>query len=344
MGAWSEYRVRGLWGLWLAQFPDGFDLSLSYSSYAYSLSSRSGALSFEVVVGREPVFEWVSDSGLSLSLYGSNSVPVQVADFWSALLFAESMGVDGSPTFMPFVPAADELGQGLNGLLQSPPPVVVFNGQPGTGKAVLLQSLLLRHAGWVLPAENEALMTVQVYGQPAVIVPEFALLEVEHQQAILKHVKGGGRLWGATVYDLAMLKSRKILQAALADALISARVVLPPVAKREAAGIEEVSAFWSAFYGARAGGPEANLDFHKNRILGKSALSVESILEEGRGLRGVIAEFEKEAILKAQGRVGRSQHKIANLLKVSRGSLQHKLRKYQLESYASPDADTDTEG
>ncbi len=104
-----------------------------------------------------------------------------------------------------------------------------------------------------------------------------------------------------------------------------------------------MAAFWRSLHGVRATGAEANLDFQKSRVLGKSSLSVESILEEGRGLRGVIAEFEKQAILKAQARVGRSQHKIANLLKVSRGSLQHKLRKYQLESYASADADTDNE-
>lgn len=344
MGAWSEYRVRGLWGLWLTEFPGGFDLSLSYASYAYALSSKTGALSFELSSGYEAVFEWQSAAGLSLSLYSGQPVSSETADFWSAVLFAESLGGEGFPTFMPFVPASDELGQGLNNLLQSPPPVVVFNGQPGTGKAALIQSLLLRHAGRVLGSDDEALISAQVYGQPAIVVPEFALLEVEHQQAILKHVKGGGRLWGTTVYDLAMLKSRKILNAALADVLISARIVLPPVAKRDSAALEEMSAFWSAFYGARPAKAEANLDFQKSRVLGRNALSVESILEEGRGLRGVIAEFEKEAILKAQGRVGRSQHKIANLLKVSRGSLQHKLRKYQLESYASPDADTDTEG
>jgi transcriptional regulator with PAS, ATPase and Fis domain len=89
---------------------------------------------------------------------------------------------------------------------------------------------------------------------------------------------------------------------------------------------------------------QANLEFLKARTVGGAQLSVGSILEEGRGLRGVIAEFEKEAIRQAHARVGRSQHKIANLLKVSRGSLQHKLRKYQLESYAPAEADTEEEG
>lgn len=172
-------------------------------------------------------------------------------------------------------------------------------------------------------------------------VREVAMLEPDEQQTLVKQAKAGSWVWAATVYDLQMLKSRKILSTALVDLLDGAKYLLPPVAKRDPDELKKLSAFWQSFHGVEKKHTVANLDFQKRRALGLDALSVESILEEGRGLRGVIAEFEKEAILKAHSRVGRSQHKIARLLKVSRGSLQHKLRKYQLESYASPDADSD---
>ena len=201
--------------------------------------------------------------------------------------------------------------------------------------------MLLLHAGIRLPSERLAVVDLMVDDRRAVVVPEVALLEPEEQLALVKSARKGDLLWVATVYDLAMLKSRKIVSPALTDLLEPAKVLLPAVANRDAAELKSFAAFWAALYGVEAAATPANLAFLKQKTVGQVGLSVEAILEEGRGLRGVIAEFEKEAMLKAQARVGRSQHKIARMLKVSRGSLQHKLRKYQLESFESADADTE---
>ncbi|GAB4425952.1 MAG: hypothetical protein OHK0011_07320 [Turneriella sp.] len=176
------------------------------------------------------------------------------------------------------------------------------------------------------------------------IVPELAMLETDVQLRIRKSVTKGARLWAATAYDVAMLRTRKILHPDFADLVAARRVHLAATARRSEAEIRYFTEFWQALYGRAQSKPQVNLEFLKQRIVSGTQLSVGSILEEGSGLRGVIAEFEKEAIRQAHARVGRSQHKIARLLKVSRGSLQHKLRKYQLESYASTDADTEDEG
>jgi hypothetical protein len=340
---WSEYQARGLWGLWASFFDSsssGFDLWVQCESSQFSFSSKGFSLDLSAPAPSSPAFRWSSAHGLSLMLSGDMAPAPHVDDFWRVLLEYESARSEVGPTFLPFFFPAPGLTEQLNNLIFKPPGVVLLNGQPGTGKLSVLQSLSLLHGQARIDQRSEALIR-----QPdACIVPEVALLESSEQQALVKHVRSGGRLWAATVYDIQMLLSRKILNSALVDVLLQNRILLPALSRRDALEVESAATFWRTFYGVAPVKALANLDFHKRRVLGQGALSVESILEEGRGLRGVIAEFEKEAILKAHARVGRSQHKIANLLKVSRGSLQHKLRKYQLESYASSDADTDKDG
>jgi hypothetical protein len=342
MAGWSEYQAKGIWGLCSSVYPSGFDLGIRYEQFSLFFPHDGQVQSVESLPPGF-VFEWESAAGFRFCLYAGAAPAAQDASLWQILLEHEVLRFDGFPTFLPFLPGLAGLARQLNELLSSPPAVLVLNGQSGTGKQAVLQALALRYAGVRIDSRDEVAIQIQSPSVAAIVVPEVALLEVPEQQAALKHIKSGGQLWAATVYDLQALRNRKILQAPLADALIPARFLLPALAKRSPAELEEMAAFWRAFYGTNTLGTEANLDFQKSRALGKNSLSVESILEEGRGLRGVIAEFEKQAILKAQARVGRSQHKIANLLKVSRGSLQHKLRKYQLESYASADADTDNE-
>lgn len=345
MDAWLQYQSHGLWGLWrefFAQSNEPFEVVVTWDGTRQVVSARGGS----VVIGGESVlpevFAWVSGHGLELSLRSGSPVPEPAASQWALLLNLERVGVELRPTFFPFMPSNEGFGRSLNELLASPPKLVLLNGQPGAGKRFLLQSLALLRAGWLPRLENGPFSSFEYEGKVIWVVPEIALLEIEDQQNLWKSARSGDSLWVASVYDVGMLRDKKIVYAALAAMLEPARVLLPALAKRDPYELQALSRFWACFYGVPLHGVAANLAFLKRQVLGGAGLSVESILEEGRGLRGVVAEFEKEAILKAHARVGRSQHKISRLLKVSRGSLQHKLRKYQLESYATPDADNDT--
>ena len=332
-----------MWGLWCAHFgaDHPFSVVVSFDASRWLFSGAMAPPAPAPQSKQKPVFAWHSAAGLGVEVFSGLHVEAALADCWTATLHYESQRVSGGHSFFPVFFPVSELGESLNAVLLSPPTVLLFNGQPGAGKRTLLEFLLLLHAGRRLTAEHIATIDLLTGERRAVVVPEVALLEMEEQQALVKSVRKGDFLWAATVYDLAMLKSRKILAPILVDMLEAAKVLLPAVARRGPAELDTLAAFWGALHGVQNSAAPANLAFLKQKTVGQTGLSVEAILEEGRGLRGVIAEFEKEAMLKAQARVGRSQHKIARLLKVSRGSLQHKLRKYQLESYATSDADTE---
>lgn len=344
MDAWLQYQSHGLWGLWKAYFDEqasSFEVVVSYDGLQQAVSVQGQSASLVSRSDLPEVFTWVSGNGLEVSLRSDKPVSESAAALWQVFFNLERVGVDLRPTFFPFMPAGSGLSRSLNEMLLSQPALVLLNGQPGAGKRFLLQSLCLLRAGWLPDLDNRPVSSIDHAGKTIWVVPEVALLEIDEQQNLWKRARAGDSLWVASVYDIGMLRDKKIVYAALATMLEPARILLPALAKRDANEVQALSQFWQSFYGGRVGATAANLAFLKRQVLGGAGLSVESILEEGRGLRGVVAEFEKEAILKAYAKVGRSQHKISRLLKVSRGSLQHKLRKYQLESYTSSDADND---
>lgn len=346
MDAWSKYNQLGLWGMWREFFSAAGDwyLSLLFADFSLVVNGQAGQVVAQADAGLGEVFSWDSGHGLSLSLYAVVELPPALVDQWRLLLHLESASPVYRSTFCPFVASQDEWARETNELLATPGQVLTLNGQPGVGKRTVLQGLSLLHAGRIAELEPQSVNHWVTPSGDIWIIPELAMLETDVQQRIQKGVTRGARLWAATAYDVGMLRTRKILHPAFADLVAGRRVHLAPAARRSETEIRYFLEFWQALYGQARTRQYANLEFLKQRAVSGAQLSVGSILEEGSGLRGVIAEFEKEAIRQAHARVGRSQHKIARLLKVSRGSLQHKLRKYQLESYASPDADTEDEG
>ena len=60
-------------------------------------------------------------------------------------------------------------------------------------------------------------------------------------------------------------------------------------------------------------------------------ISLERLNDSGVNLRNIVAELEMNAIRYAHSQVGNSQNKMSNFLGISRGSLQNKLKKYDLD-------------
>lgn len=339
MGSWTQYVDSGIWGLWHNFFHSPYSLKIAWKEAVFCFSSVDGLIEDKIETAQ--VFYWESGHGLTLSLHSDESVGQEQQDFWSLLLRYESAKSNLRPTFIPF-PLSPQT-EALETTLLTPPPMFLVTGQPGVGKRSLLQNLCLFHLGKAPQLDTQALIRWKVQAIQYVVIAEVAMLEVETQQVFIREAGKGHRVWGATAYDTEMLVRREILLPEFVRLFEKGRVHLPPVSQRDSTELNILMGFWRAFYGELSSVDLPNMGFLKKRALKEEGLSVDSILEEGRGLRGVVAQFEQEAIRQAYRRVGKSQHKIARLLKVSRGSLQHKLRKYQLESYASSNADTDYE-
>jgi hypothetical protein len=339
---WPQYLAKGLWGLWREYF-SGLDvpflLVVTWGGLRLEVDQSLKVVRNSTAVDEVPVFSWASHAGLVVSIYSAVEMTALLAMESELLLQWESSQIDRSPTFLPVLPQSSGFSASLNDLILRAPQCVLINGQAGVGKSLLLQCLALSCAGRLVPASGGAVRRIEFEGKSIWIAPEVAMLETLEQRALVRAMEAGDSVWLASLYDVALLKSREILDPEFVDVVLPYRILVPALGARDPEELGEMVSFWLAFYAEASQQAAANLGYYKRRTLGAGQLNVEAILEEGRGLRGVVAEFEKEAILKAHARVGRSQHKIANLLKVSRGSLQHKLRKYQLESFASPDAD-----
>ena len=99
---------------------------------------------------------------------------------------------------------------------------------------------------------------------------------------------------------------------------------------------EIVANFWSLFKGrGQVSISESLQTASEARRVALDASSgdlsiLTDIFASGGNLRDAVARIEAEAIRRAHSMVGNSQNKIAELLGISRGSLQHKIRKYQL--------------
>lgn len=327
---WLQYRKKGLWGLWAEYWgANGWLVEIAFAGKAFRLDAMPGYAE-KIPNSYSQVISWRVPAGLELSLYAERPVPPELAESWRSLFHYESAKWDARPTFFPAPLPLSSWSKELAARIFSPSGVILFNGSPGTGKRTLLYYLALLHCR-CLPDLVWGDDNFWHDGARQVwIVPELAVLEPEEQHAIFTSVAAGAKLWAASAYDLGVLHARGILKENLLELVLPARMHLPVVAGRSKEEIEGLAEFWRSFYGevAAAG---ANLEFLKRRAIFGAQLPVGEILEEGRGLRGIVAELEKEAIRQAYARVGRSQHRIARLLKVSRGSLQHKLRKYRME-------------
>ncbi len=339
MGLWTQYVELGIWGLWQNYFQSPYSLKIAWEDAVFCFSSVDGSVKDKIEAAQ--VFHWESGHGLTLSLHSDESVGQEQQDFWNLLLRYESAKSTLRPTFIPF--PLNPQAEVLETIVRTPPALFLITGQPGVGKRSLLQNLCLFHLGKLPQLDTQTLIRWKVQEIQYAIIAEVAMLEVETQQALVREAAKGQRVWGATAYDTEMLVRREILLPAFVRLFEKGRAHLPPVSQRDTTELNILTGFWRAFYGELTSVDLPNMGFLKKRALREEGLSVDSILEEGRGLRGVVAQFEQEAIRQAYHRVGKSQHKIARLLKVSRGSLQHKLRKYQLESYASSNVDTDYE-
>ena len=163
------------------------------------------------------------------------------------------------------------------------------------------------YSGWHNKSDA---MLLEGESAPVVYVPELALLEEEDQLYLVKKIELGISCVAQTAYQLEPLSSEGLLLPSLYERL------------RENQLTFSVSLFSPSVRSLDDG-------FGKPKDSSR-ILDIGAALEGGLKIRDIVKEMEVRAIKAAYSIGGGSQMKVASMLGISRGSLQHKFKKYEL--------------
>ena len=226
----------------------------------------------------------------------------------------------------------ERLLQANNQLLQRPDSGVIFlNGQEGSGKKTWTECFVRVNR---IDIDIERLHNdsfLRSFGGSDLVCSEIALLPLEEQAKMLKEEFSTMILMSK--YRLDALYERGLVTDDVLKICSDNIVALPSF---DPSSSEIVANFWSLFKGrGQVSISESLQTASEARRVALDASSgdlsiLTDIFASGGNLRDAVARIEAEAIRRAHSMVGNSQNKIAELLGISRGSLQHKIRKYQL--------------
>lgn len=193
------------------------------------------------------------------------------------------------------------------------------------------------------------------------LIPELLHLERKSQDflydfSVFIHNSNQGVVFIFSSYDLSAIKDPEVLHPELQRMCLDNREIFPSYASLVSRSygkvlLEELiedyifydiiydsekkekdNDYWLLFLENKNKKSHTNFQdlFYRNSIYKNENSSINIDISPNSGLRDYIAEAEKKAILFAYENIAKSQQEIADYLGISRGSLQHKLRKYKL--------------
>lgn len=267
------------------------------------------------------------------------------------LIREESANIQEYPTFLPFIfPIEDTEIQKINHALEQKENFFFLNGLRGTGRHTFIKNHLIYCYG-----ENIQIPTDLNISDPGkiqkfhgntktvLVVDELAYCMESDQAKLLNEFKEMRKdviLFVCSGYDPGILSSREVIGLELAELCIKYRIIFPSIHKRSEdlysilkeymllKGINMPSICSEDWLKRQdgSGGFKEILGFFQNYF--KPQPSIMNLLNNGISLRDVVKGNELMAIEYAISIIGKSQNKIARFLGISRGSLQHKLKKY----------------
>ena len=318
-------------------------------------SENKSEIFIPIGIGKNILFIWHFLSKVKFSEKQLDQIKFQI----ELLILHEASNIDIYPTFLTFLyPLSDVLSDVNESIRHKKNYGFIFlNGQRGSGKASFAQCFTLLHFNYFFNfnSMNEktnliAIDHVQI--KNIIYIPELALLNYSQQSNLINRFlnKENILIILASIYDPNILLANNIISKKMTDICLSERVVIPSLKKRSS----DIPVMMDFLRQLKFNMPDPdssqiknleypeNLDsFKKNLFLKKGIYSEPksdtlinelylSSLEGGLKLRDMVAELEISTIKHAHKKVGNSQNKIANFLEISRGSLQHKLRKYDI--------------
>ena len=256
------------------------------------------------------------------------------------------------PNYLPFFfPFENVEIRNINRNLQERKPFFFLNGLQGTGKHTFIKNHIMYCYGDAIDMlEN---LRTHDFGKSRVfnnnekkitIVDELAYCTEAEQSSLINKIlekKVDEILFICSVYDPTVLGSKGVINLDLVELCLANRVIFPSIHKRSIVFTKLISEY------LRLKGLEMPVfitdDWVKKQAFNngfKNILKfiqdinapqkpIINFLESGGSIREVVKNTEMLAIEYAISIVGKSQNKIAKYLGISRGSLQHKLKKYE---------------
>lgn len=298
-----------------------------------------------IFLKEKSVFYWKLES--------FEKIEIQVLLKWQADLELrvrdESRLFGRYPTFIPFIMPFDENVFYINKAITQKQKYFFLNGQAGTGKHVFIQNFLQYHYQETSFADqfdrSVSLYKFTFQGPDKVsgiIVHELGLLDSKEISYLEKAIEDNSCdiIFICSAYDPEILLNSEIITIRIYDILMENRILFSSVQRRISSVIAAIKYYVSLKIDKE---PEfLHEDWVKINASKYSFADILTIIQEstqpvgaisalidtGESLRDIVAKVEYDAIYYAQKVVGNSQNKIAKLLGISRGSLQHKLKKY----------------
>ncbi|MDH4263459.1 MAG: hypothetical protein OEV78_10490 [Spirochaetia bacterium] len=268
-----------------------------------------------------------------------------------SFVIKESRDLNQYPSFLPFILSLDdpEIDR-INNKIPKLGDYFFLNGHYGTGKHTFIKNHLMYCYG-VNPNKFSILKYPEIGGiqkftinqLEVFIIDELAFCtEVDQKeiQMVINDKKPGVVLFICSAYDPIILSSRGVIQQELAELCIKERIIFPSIQKRSGSLFMTLSSYL-LFKGLSV--PVFFTENWLNKQIFHNGFteiftllqdyfapqsSLLSTLDQGRSIREIVKDIEVLAIDFAVKVVGKSQNKIAKYLGISRGSLQHKLKKY----------------
>lgn len=315
------------WSLWLQV--SGIWVNVSEGGY----SARS-SISLPVAGEVEPVFS-SERVYLPVRLDSELLFVIDVADgyefdFYDSIidqlqLIARSEAREQGtyPTFLPVVYPFTGSARQINDALYTSETLYFLNGQASTGRKLFVRNYLML-------AENvlTEISSGNFYSgrHDYYFFEEIALLDDETQQYIVDLIEDdSSRIFLCSEYDLGALTERNIIIPELAGYCLQAKLIFPSIENREP--VEEFADFYRRWKSYEPGFVGRNFE---QVSYGLEQIDVAAELVSGRKLRDIVASVEEAAIRYAYSAAGANQNRMAKFLGISRGSLQHKFKKYRM--------------
>lgn len=242
------------------------------------------------------------------------------------------------PSYLPYAAGFSSDLSEVSSLLspETQASFVFLNGRDGSGRKTVVSSYFLYRYNYRVNLAAVHAKYIEVSYRPGakgLVIPEVALLDAVTQRRLLSHPGMYDVVFVLSAYPLQALLDRQMLDEKVGSLCFENKYIVPSMkswssieSRKQAQGIAALMGYQVS--PGRVNLAETFFDLHGAGNHSDS-LWLDRI-KSGEPLRDVIKELEIEAIKIAHSIVGDSQNKIADYLGISRGSLQHKLRKYEL--------------